>query len=133
MSNFAVTIKIILILTTYAAFAQKVGFLNSDTLREKFPEILQAQQKVQSLTDEWKRELYSMQLKADNLEFEIKKNRYIWTETERQNKESELDMLKKTREDYARTIFEPNGKYDRTVDSIYSPVEEKINHLLEND
>ena len=35
-------------------------------------------------------------------------------------------MLKKTREDYARTIFEPNGKYDQAVATIFTPVEEKI-------
>jgi outer membrane protein len=87
---------------------------------------MQAQQRVQSMIDEWKRELDAMQQKIDNLEFEIKKNRLIWTETERQNKESDLGMQKKTREEYAKTIFEPNGKHDQAVATIYTPVEEKI-------
>ena len=126
MSGFTVAVSIVIIFTTYTAFAQKVGFINSNTIRGKFPDAQQSQQRVQSMTDEWKRELDAMQQKVDNLDFEIKKNRLIWTETERQNKESELGMLKKTREDYARTIFEPNGKYDQAVATIFTPVEEKI-------
>ncbi|MBX3042620.1 MAG: OmpH family outer membrane protein [Candidatus Kapabacteria bacterium] len=121
-----VAIFVIIILTSNNAFSQKVGFLNSNTIREKFPDAMQAQQRVQSMTDEWKRELDAMQQKVENLEFEIKKNRLIWTETERQNKESELATLRKSREDYARSVFEPKGKYDEAVATIFTPVEEKI-------
>jgi outer membrane protein len=116
----------IMILFSSNVYSQKVGFVNSNTIREKFPEALQAQQRVQSMTEEWKRELDAMQQKVDNLEFEIKKNRLVWTETERQNKEAELMTLKKTREDYAKTVFEPKGKYDQAVATIFTPVEEKI-------
>lgn len=123
---WTITIAIVVVIFSSSAFSQKVGFINSNTIREKFPDAQQAQQRVQSMTDEWKRELDAMQQKVDNLEFEIKKNRLIWTETERQNKDSELAMLRKTREDYARSIFEPQGKYDQAVETIFTPVEEKI-------
>lgn len=117
---------LLLITTSISLLAQKVGFVNSNTIREKFPDAMQSQQRVQSMTDEWKRELDAMQQKVDNLEFEIKKNRLIWTETERQNKESELGMLIKNREDFAKSVFEPKGKYDLAVETIFTPVEEKI-------
>ena len=126
LSRYIAGCFVLLLLFTNITNAQKVGFINSNTIREKFPDAMQAQQRVQSMTDEWKRELDAMQQKVDNLEFEIKKNRLIWTETERQNKESEMVTLRKTREDYARTIFEPNGKYDEAVKTIFQPIEEKI-------
>lgn len=114
-----------------AATAQRVAFINSNTIREKFPEAQQAQQRVQSMTDEWKRELDAMQQRIDNLEFEIKKNRLVWTEEERRGKESDLTSQKRVREDYARTIFEPNGKYDQAVKTIFTPVEEKIHAAVQ--
>lgn len=117
---------LLLIASANLAMAQRVAFINSNTIREKFPEAQQAQQRVQSMTDEWKRELDAMQQKIDNLEFEIKKNRLIWTEDERRTKESELGSQKRVREDYAKTIFEPTGKYDQAVKTIFTPVEEKI-------
>jgi outer membrane protein len=117
---------LMLIASANIALAQRVAFINSNTIREKFPEGQQAQQRVQSMTDEWKRELDAMQQKIDNLDFEIKKNRLIWTEDERRTKESELASQKRVREDYAKTVFESNGKYDQAAKTIFTPVEEKI-------
>ncbi len=116
----------LIFLSVISAFSQKVGFINSNTIREKYPDAQQAKQRVQSMVDEWKRELDAMQQKVDNLEFDIKKNRLIWTEAEKQSKDSELGTLKKTREDYAKSIFEMNGKHDQAVKTIFTPVEEKI-------
>ncbi len=115
-----------LILLSNILYAQRVGFFNSQTIREKFPDAQQAQQRVQSMNDEWKRELDAMQQKVDNLEFEIKKNRLVWTESERLAKDTELQNLKKQREENARQIYEPNGKFDNAVKTIYTTVEEKI-------
>ncbi|MCO5251576.1 MAG: OmpH family outer membrane protein [Candidatus Kapabacteria bacterium] len=117
---------LMLIASANVALAQRVAFINSNTIREKFPEGQQAQQRVQSMIDEWKRELDAMQQKIDNLDFEIKKNRLIWTEDERRTKESELASHKRVREDYAKTVFEQNGKHDQATKTIYTPVEEKI-------
>lgn len=121
-----IVILISLILASYSLFSQKVAFFNSQTIREKYPDAQQAQQRVQSMSDEWKRELDAMQMKIDNLEFEIKKNRLVWTETERIAKDTELLNLKKQRDDNARQIYEPNGKFDLAVKTIYTTVEEKI-------
>lgn len=115
-----------LFLASNLLFAQRVAFFNSQTVREKYPDAQQAQQRVQSMTDEWKRELDAMQMKIDNLDFEIKKNRLIWTETERIAKDTELLNLKKQRDENARQIFEPNGKFDAAAKTIYTAVEEKI-------
>ena len=95
----ALSVLALLFLTNQFIFAQRVAFINSQTIREKFPEAQQAQQRVQSMTDEWKRELDAMQLRIDNLEFEIKKNRLVWTEAERLAKENELLTFKKQREE----------------------------------
>ena len=121
-------IKIIglLIILSNCIYAQRVAFMNSQTIREKLPEAQQAQQRVQSMNEEWKRELDAQQMKIENLEFEIKKNRLVWTESERIAKENELLTLKKQREENARQIYEPNGKYDNAVKTIYTGVEEKI-------
>jgi len=115
-----------LFLASNFLFAQRVAFFNSQTIREKYPDAQQAQQRVQSMTEEWKRELDAMQMKIDNLEFEIKKNRLVWTESERIAKETELLNLKKQRDENARQIFEPKGKYDGAVNTIFTTVEEKI-------
>lgn len=109
-----------------SAFAQKIGYISSQTIREKFPEAQQAQQRLQSMVDDWKRELDEQQKAITDLENEIKKNRLIWTDIERQEKETLMERKKKEREEYATKKFGPNGEYDAAITMVFKGVEEKI-------
>ncbi|HOM04399.1 MAG TPA: OmpH family outer membrane protein [Candidatus Kapabacteria bacterium] len=105
---------------------QKVGFVSSETIRKNFAEAKAAEQRVQTIVDEWKRELTAMKKQIEDLEFEIKKNRLIWTDTERAGKEKELQELISKRENYAKEKFEPGGEYDLVVREVMKPIEQKI-------
>lgn len=107
-------------------FAQKIGYISSQTIREKFPEAQQAQQRLQSMVDDWKRELDEQQKSIIDLENEIKKNRLIWTDIERQEKEILMERKKKEREEFATKKFGPNGEYDAAISLVFRGVEEKI-------
>ncbi len=106
--------------------AQKVGFINSNTIRTKFPEAISAEQRVQSVVEDWKRELAETQNQIEELEFEMKKNRLIWSDREKAAKERKLKELLKKREGFAKIKFESGGEYDKIVKEIMSPIEEKI-------
>lgn len=112
--------------------AQRVGFISSDMIRQNFPEAKQAEQRLESIVNEWKRELAIVQQQIDDLNFEIKKNRLIWTEYERAEKEKEVVELEKGKQRFASDKFEPGGEYDNTVEMIMKPVEEKIYAAVQN-
>lgn len=119
-------IVIIGIITSSFAYSQKTGFVSSNLIREYFPEAKAAEQRIQSMVDEWKRELATMQTGIENLEFEIQKNRLIWSDAERVKNEEKLKEMKAAREAYAKDKFEPDGLYEDAVARIMRPVEEKI-------
>jgi outer membrane protein len=106
--------------------AQKVGYVSSQTIREKFPEAKQAEQRLQTMVDNWKRELEDQQKVINELELEIKKNRLVWTETEKTEKIANLEKKKKEREEYATRKLGPNGEYDAAIALVFRGVEEKI-------
>lgn len=106
--------------------AQKIGFINSELIRSKFPEAIRTEQRIQTVVDEWKRELESMKVDIENLELEIKKNRLIWTEGEKLERTNKLETIKKKRVDYASAKFEPGGEYDNIVKTMMGPVETKL-------
>jgi|YNPMSStandDraft_1061717.scaffolds.fasta_scaffold00008_80 Skp family chaperone for outer membrane proteins len=108
------------------ALSQKVGFISSEAIRQNFADAKAAEQRVQTIVDEWKRELAAMKKQIDDLEFEIRKNRLIWSDTERSAKEKELQELIATREKYAKDKFEPGGEYDVIVREVMKPIEQKI-------
>ncbi|MGB9770480.1 MAG: OmpH family outer membrane protein [Candidatus Kapaibacteriota bacterium] len=113
-------------LCSFQIFGQRVGFIASDIIREKFPEAKQAEQRIRSIVEEWKRELEDIDQRIENLKFEINKNRLIWTDEEKRVKEKELEDLTTQKLTYSRKKFEPGGEYDMIVKTIMQPVEEKI-------
>lgn len=117
---------LIFFITNSAIFAQKVGFIASNVIRNYFLDAKQAEQRIQSIVDEWKRTLDVQQQEIDALEFEIQKNRLVWSDQERLEKERELEEMKRNRQAFAKTKFEPGGEYDVTVKNIMLPVEQKI-------
>lgn len=119
-------IAVFLLAASVNLFSQRVGFINSNMIRSKFPESQQAEQRIRSFVDEWKREINIMQKNIENLEFEINKNRLIWTEEEKLTKEKELRELKEQNDAFAKAKFAPNGEYDMIVRQIMLPVDQKI-------
>jgi outer membrane protein len=108
------------------ATAQKVGYMASQVIRERWQDMIQAQQRIQSMVDDWKRELTTMQQKIDELDAEVKKNRLVWSAEERQSKETELLKAKAAKEEFAHKKFDPGGEYDTQATSILKNVEEKL-------
>ncbi len=106
--------------------AQKVGFISSDDIRKNFPEAKQAEQRLKSIVEEWKRELQSYKENIAILEDDIKKNRLVWSDQERYQKESELKDLKKSQRTFAKNKFEAGGEYDNAVKMLMKKIEEKI-------
>lgn len=126
ITKFAISLGIFLLLSSFLVRAQKVAFISSDEIRTHFPAAKQADQRIQSIVEEWKREINAFETQIENLEFEIQKNRLVWSDDERQKKLEELEDLKKRKMVYSRTKFEPGGEYDQIIEQMMMPIEEKI-------
>ncbi len=107
-------------------FSQKVGFISTDQIRESLPEAKSADQRIQTIIDEWKREERELDQQIEAKEFEIQKNRLIWTENERIQNNNELRDLKNLRMNFSKEKYSVNGEYEQIVYAIQKPVEEKI-------
>lgn len=122
---------LILFLLPLSSWSQRIGFVATDLIREKFTDAQQADQRIQSIAEEWKRELAAMDKNIEALESDIKKNRLIWSDDERIQKEKELDKLKSDRLDYSRKKYEPGGEWDVSVKTIMKPVDDKIYAVIQ--
>ncbi len=123
-----ITISLIFV---FPAFSQRVAFIATDVIRDKFPEAKQAEQRIRSIVDEWKRELDELEQRIEALRFEINKNRLIWSDEEKAAKEKELNDLLTQKLTYSRKKFEPGGEYDMVVKTIMQPIEDKINAAIQ--
>lgn len=105
---------------------QKIGYVSTDAIRDKYEANTMAEQRLEQLVDGWKSELEQMQKDIDELELEMKKNRLIWGDGEKLQKERELDDKRRKREQFARTVFEPGGEHDKQAEALFTAVWEKI-------
>ncbi|MBL7998310.1 MAG: OmpH family outer membrane protein [Candidatus Kapabacteria bacterium] len=129
--NRILIFSILFIVTATSAWSQKVGFIASSAIRERWQDMQQAQQRIQSLVDDWKRELANLQKQVDDLEIEVKKNRLVWTAEERAEKETLLERKRKEREDFAHKKFDAGAEYDEQALKILKPVEEKLYNTVQ--
>ncbi|MBS1562105.1 MAG: OmpH family outer membrane protein [Bacteroidetes bacterium] len=106
--------------------AQKIGYVSTDAIREKFELNILAQQRLAAFVEEWKNELSQRQKHIDDLELEIKKNRLIWSDQERTVKEKELEDKKRERETYARDKFAPGGEHDKAAENLFKGIWTKM-------
>jgi outer membrane protein len=121
-----VTILILATALVTTVTAQKIGYVSTNAIRERFQDSKAAEQKLQTLVEEWKAEIQQKQKDVDDLELEMKKNRLIWSDTERQQHERELEQKRKERDKLARERFEPGGEYDKQAKGMFGIVNDKI-------
>lgn len=115
-----------LLMITPQLSAQKVAFLVSDVIRDNFTEAKQVEQRIKSIVEDWKRELDILDKKIEDMKLDIGKNRLVWTDEEKLNKEKELSDIITQRTEFARRKFEPGGEYDNSVKLMMKPIEDKI-------
>lgn len=106
--------------------AQKIGYVSTDAIRDKYEANKMAEERLKQLVEGWKSELEQMQKDIDELELEMKKNRLIWSDAEKVQKERELDDKRRKREQYAKQVFEPGGDHDKQAEALFTAVWEKI-------
>lgn len=128
--RFLYLLILIALMPVTGVFAQKAEFISSDLIREKIPEAQQAQQRIQSIVEDWKSELEYLQIGINELRSEINNLKYIWSEKHKAIKEYELQDLIKNRKEFAKSKFKPGGEYDRITNKIMKPFEEKIQLLF---
>lgn len=126
ITGISAIIILMLLGMNYKAYSQRVGFIASDQIRELFPEAKQSDQRIQTITDEWKRERKEYDQQIEAKEFEINKNRLIWTDAEKLDAENVLSQLKSIRAEYVKLKYAVGGEYEQICKAIKKPVEEKI-------
>ncbi len=104
----------------------KVGFVNSATIRERSNDYQNAKQRIESIVNDWKRQIDEQQNAIQALETDIQKKRLIWSEAELRERELTLQRKRIEKDDFVRERFNTGGKFDTLVVSTMKPIEAKI-------
>lgn len=110
----------------------KIGFVDSDTIMDKFPDAQDARQKLDALIQDWQAELSKLENNWKAKYDDYEKRKLIMSDQVRAETESELIRLEKQIADYRDKKFGTNGELFQKQDEIMKPVQNKVFNAIKD-
>ena len=110
----------------------KIGFVDSDTIMDKFPDAQDARQKLDALIQDWQAELAKLESNWKTKYDDYEKRKLIMSDQIRAETESELIRLEKQIADYRDKKFGANGELFQKQDEIMKPVQNKVFNAIKD-
>lgn len=104
----------------------KIGYVDSDSIMDKFPDAQDARQKLDALIQDWQTELTKLENNWKTKYDDYEKRKLIMTDQTRTETESELVKLEQQIADYREKKFGTNGELFQKQDEIMKPVQNKV-------
>lgn len=105
---------------------QKIGYVDTDAILAKVPEYQGIDQQLRLLSQEWKKELDSMQQEIDRLKEDFEAREILYTEDVRKQKQQEIRELVNRREQYMEQKFGSEGDYYQKQRELLEPIQRKV-------
>ena len=104
----------------------KIGYVDSDSIMDKFPDAQDARQKLDAFIQDWQTELTKLENNWKTKYDDYEKRKLIMTDQTRAETESELLKLEQQIADYREKKFGTNGELFQKQDEIMKPVQNKV-------
>ncbi|MBS4034473.1 MAG: OmpH family outer membrane protein [Ignavibacterium sp.] len=109
------------------SFAQlKIGYIDSDTVMDKLPDVQDARQKIDALIQEWQSEIRALENDWKTKYDDYEKRKLIMTDQTRAEAEAELIKLENDIAQFRDKKFGTNGELFLKQDELMKPVQNKI-------
>lgn len=114
-----------------AAADLKVGYIDSEALREKLPDFRVAQIQLERLHQQYESEATERKNKLDKLEEDFHKQELLISEVRRAELKAQLDDQKKQLQDFTQKTFGADGELMKKNVELSGPIFEKINAAIQ--
>lgn len=126
MKRIILTLVILIALPFYTFSQSKIGYIDSDTIMDKLPDVQDARQKLDALIQDWQSELQKMESQWKTKFDDYEKRKLIMTDQTRTEIESELVKLENQIAEFREKKFGTNGELFQKQDELMKPVQNKI-------
>ncbi|MCW8804673.1 MAG: OmpH family outer membrane protein [Ignavibacteriaceae bacterium] len=132
MKLIFIVLFVYLPLLSFVSNAQlKIGYVDSDTIMDNFPDVQDARQKLDALIQEWQAELKKLEsdLKAKQDDYE--KRKLIMTEQTSTEAMADITKLQKEIADYRDKKFGANGELFQKQNELMKPLQNKVFTIIQ--
>ncbi|GJQ61954.1 MAG: hypothetical protein SCALA702_10070 [Melioribacteraceae bacterium] len=116
-----------IVLMTGSVFAQKIGYVNSQTILEQLPEAIKVQSDLDAMIANWQTKLDSMNTDLQQAYASYQQQAGNMPEDKRQATEQEILLKQQRLEQYRQSKFaQPNGEVFIRQEQMFEPIRAKI-------
>ena len=111
--------------------AQKIGYIDSETLREKLPEFRDIQRQLERLQQQYVQEAMDRQSKLLKLQEDFRKQELLMSDARKVEMQSQFDESMQQLQQFTQEKLGPDGELFRKNVELSSPIFEMVNAALE--
>lgn len=127
MKLVVISLFVYLPLLSFVSNAQlKIGYVDSDTIMDNFPDVQDARQKLDALFQEWQTEVRKLESELKAKQDDYEKRKLIMTEQTSSEMKAEISKLEKDIEDYRDKKFGANGELFQKQNELMKPIQNKV-------
>ena len=123
-------ISFLMFFSSFSLAQLKIGYIDSDAIMDKLPDVQDARQKLDALIQEWQGELNKLENQWKTKYDDYEKRKLIMTDQTRAETEAALVQLENQIAQYREKKFGTNGELFQKQDELMKPVQNKIFSIL---
>ncbi len=126
-----VIINAVLVLATGTAFSQKMGYIESSRILEKMPEYQKAASFIESLVNNWQKEIDQRQEQIDSLRRFYEAEEHLLTEVMRESRLGLIEQKEQELREFQNSRFGYGGMLQIQKKQMMEPVHKKMKKAVE--
>ena len=120
----------LLLLLAPAAFAQRVGYVDSDRLKNEYKPFLEAKDQLNKEVSDWQRKADSLSRNIKAMEDSLAKVGLILSPEKKKEREDEIAKSKKEYQQFLAETFGVGGKVEKRNSELSKPILDKVNAAI---
>jgi outer membrane protein len=109
----------------------KLGYIDSEILKERLPEFKEAQRKLDQLRQDFEREAQDREAKLLKLQEDFRKQELLMSEARKVEMQADFEEKVRLLQEFTQSKFGPEGELMKKNVELSSPIFEKINLALQ--
>jgi len=132
MKLIIISLFVYLPLLSFVSNAQlKIGYVDSDTIMDNYPDVQDARQKLDALIQEWQAEVRKLESELKAKQDDYDKRKLIMTEQTSIEVMAEITKLQKDIADYRDKKFGANGELFQKQNELMKPIQNKVFTIIQ--
>lgn len=115
-----------LLLSLAAAYAQKIGYVNTETILAQIPEYTSAQQTLEKLSGQYKSAIEAETAKVDAAYQAYQADRARLTEEQKKSRENEIISMERAVKEKQKTYFGEEGIMAKKSAELMNPIKARV-------